>query len=629
MSVGIHRIEVVLPKFKVDNRQLEKAFEFAEGYITIGLGQKSMSAPDADEDCYSLALTATKKLLDNIKIDKTKIKKLVVGTESQIDRAKPISTFLLPLFSSSSDYSEIKSSPVTFSSSDDSSLHFIECHDSVAACYGGSCALFECCDWCRLPEHSDEYAVVVAVDTAVYDNKNYISSGGCGAVAMLIGSDAPLSLLPSRVSICEHMYDFYKPCPSSPFPLVESRLSVECYMKACLMCYIELQKKQRSGSGSGSGDERIIHSSKTVKDFSLSLFHTPFSKMVQRAHALLVKLDSLPSSSSSLSSSSLSSSVMKEWVTSKDIVRASVKEVKKDLVLIDKLNAALALSSMVGNTYSAAIFLSLASGIATQLLSSLSDEDKEEDSHDPKLEHLSAKIGNEILVFSYGSGFTASMYVIRQSHTDISGVVDRGVLKYPLEQEEMTAEDYRDNVTKERIQCEEEDYVPIPRKRVSGRYVLSAISTVLKDISIADPDTPGKIYPLTPRGVKKFRKKADVEPEIVKPIPPPSGDIHQSEEEKKSCCFPCYSDPNTSTHQSSSSPRASFSLFLFGLFFMFSIYLLFPCGLSLAYSHIPKWLAIVAIVVFLLGVCVTLTFMDNLVEHKVSFFLIPIQLAIG
>ena len=52
---------------------------------------------------------------------------------------------------------------------------------------------------------------MVCGDIAVYDEGPARPTGGCGAVAMLIGPDAPLALEPGvRASHAMDLYDFYK-----------------------------------------------------------------------------------------------------------------------------------------------------------------------------------------------------------------------------------------------------------------------------------------------------------------------------------------------------------------------------------------------------------------------------------
>ena len=46
----------------------------------------------------------------------------------------------------------------------------------------------------------------------------FFNKGGAGAVAMLIGPDAPIVVNPIRATYMEHAYDFYKPDPSALKP---------------------------------------------------------------------------------------------------------------------------------------------------------------------------------------------------------------------------------------------------------------------------------------------------------------------------------------------------------------------------------------------------------------------------
>jgi hydroxymethylglutaryl-CoA synthase len=49
---------------------------------------------------------------------------------------------------------------------------------------------------------------------AVYPKGNARPTGGCGAIAMLIGPNAPLVFEDIRGSYIDNHYDFYKPNPS-------------------------------------------------------------------------------------------------------------------------------------------------------------------------------------------------------------------------------------------------------------------------------------------------------------------------------------------------------------------------------------------------------------------------------
>ena len=59
--------------------------------------------------------------------------------------------------------------------------------DCVNACYGGTAALLGACDWIESASWDGRGAIVVAADVAVYAKGPARPTGGCGAVAMLIG----------------------------------------------------------------------------------------------------------------------------------------------------------------------------------------------------------------------------------------------------------------------------------------------------------------------------------------------------------------------------------------------------------------------------------------------------------
>lgn len=70
----------------------------------------------------------------------------------------------------------------------------IEGIDSKNACYGGTAALFNAVNWVESSSWDGRYALVVAGDIAIYAAGGARPVGGAGAVAMLIGPDAPLVL---------------------------------------------------------------------------------------------------------------------------------------------------------------------------------------------------------------------------------------------------------------------------------------------------------------------------------------------------------------------------------------------------------------------------------------------------
>lgn len=103
------------------------------------------------------------------------IGRIDVGTETLIDKSKSVKTHLMDLFAASGNTD-------------------IEGIDSKNACYGGTAALFNAVNWIESSSWDGRYALVVAGDIAIYAEGGARPVGGAGAVAMLIGPNAPLVL---------------------------------------------------------------------------------------------------------------------------------------------------------------------------------------------------------------------------------------------------------------------------------------------------------------------------------------------------------------------------------------------------------------------------------------------------
>ena len=93
-------------------------------------------------------------------------------------------------------------------------------------------------------------AMVVCGDIAVYAAGPARPTGGVGAVAMLIGPNAPLALSTgpgSRSTHARDVYDFYKPCgeKGSEYAKVDGRLSQAVYLEGLDVCYDRCRAKAK------------------------------------------------------------------------------------------------------------------------------------------------------------------------------------------------------------------------------------------------------------------------------------------------------------------------------------------------------------------------------------------------
>lgn len=140
--------------------------------------------------------------MEKYNINPKSIGRLEVGTETFIDKSKSVKTTLMRLFSSHGN-------------------HDIEGVTSTNACYGATNAFFNTVNWIESSSWDGRYGLVVAADIAVYEKGRARPSGGAGAVAFLVGPNAPFVIEPIRASFFSDEYDFYKPDPKSDYPVVD------------------------------------------------------------------------------------------------------------------------------------------------------------------------------------------------------------------------------------------------------------------------------------------------------------------------------------------------------------------------------------------------------------------------
>ncbi|CAL8077853.1 unnamed protein product [Orchesella dallaii] len=371
-NVGIHAIEIYVPQRYVDQTELETFDGVSAGKYTIGLGQAKMGFCTDREDINSLCLTVVKNLMERHKIGYDQIGRVEVGTETILDKSKSVKTVLMQLFEQSGNCD-------------------IEGVDTTNACYGGTAALFNSISWLESSAWDGRYAIVVAGDIAVYATGAARPTGGAGAVAILLGAEAPLILERGlRASHSSHVYDFYKPDLESEYPRVDGKLSIQCYLSALDKCYQAFSNKALRNNS-----ERI-----TLESFDGVVFHSPYCKLVQKSLARLLLNDLIILSNDELSKRypdllSLKETKLENSYFDRDLETKLLANSKQ--LFESKTKASLLAANQVGNMYTASVY----GGLVSYLIS--------------KQEHELR--GNRICMFSYGSGLQASMFSFRVSGT--------------------------------------------------------------------------------------------------------------------------------------------------------------------------------------------------------------------
>jgi hydroxymethylglutaryl-CoA synthase len=374
-NVGILAMDIYFPKTYVDQAELEQFDGVSTGKYTIGLGQSKMAFVDDREDIHSICLTVVSSLMEKYGISYKDIGRLEVGTETIVDKSKSVKSVLMQLFAESGN-------------------HEVEGIDTTNACYGGTNALFNAINWVESSSWDGRYALVVAGDLAIYSSGNARPTGGAGAVAMLIGPNAPIAIeVGIRGTHMDHLYDFYKPDLSSEFPVVDGPLSVASYLKSFDMCYQRYLARLERKLGKQQVNLQFI-------DYFVC--HSPFTKQVQKAFAHLAMHDfkRYPKQERYASVQQYLNTPIEQSYTDKNMERAFVN-VSKDLFK-QKAETALYAAKNIGNMYCASVYGGLAALISQVPSAELA--------------------GKRITLFSYGSGSAASMFsfIVRGDTTTIA-----------------------------------------------------------------------------------------------------------------------------------------------------------------------------------------------------------------
>jgi hydroxymethylglutaryl-CoA synthase len=384
------------------------------------------------------------------------IGRLEVGTETLIDKSKSTKTVLMDLFQKSGN-TDVEGATI------------------VNACYGGTAALLNAFLWCESDDHCCDYnaeycnnknsddsdddsddddddddgrrpfAVVIAADIATYARGAARPTCGVGAVAVLVGRNAPLCYnAKHKATHASNVYDFYKPNPATEYPTVDGALSQTCYYQALEDCYTRFcqkmerqqqqqQQQQQQNQQKGSNQDGAEEEEKTLLFDATSadyfVFHSPYNKLVQKSYARLFLLDARRQQEREKKRMQKSEPkgkdmkngiittetdtckgnhplLLQEWLDKPIEDTYNDKALEKVLQNMSKqdyqqrLSDANAASQVVGNTYTASVFFGLAS---------LMDKQGRQDGDGGGNAGLTLS-GKSIVVFSYGSGALATMY---------------------------------------------------------------------------------------------------------------------------------------------------------------------------------------------------------------------------
>ena len=390
MAAGIDDISIYIPQLYLDASDFANARGLDPAKLERGLGIGQMAIVDTNQDPAVLAANACLKVMQKNKITPDQIGRLYVATESALDESKAMNSYVIGMLEQVYG--------------DDTFGHCggIECK---FACVSGSYALYDNTNWIRAGEAEDKYALVVVSDIAKYDMG---SSGevtqGAGAVAMLLNDKPRLLTFDPKVTSTsiKNEYDFYRPFGKET-PIVHGQYSNLLYLIQVKNALTDYKNKvKRTGLITVKDDETIL-------DYIDYLnMHLPYSNMGKKALAYLVRHEwrSIPRWKNIIEQIGMDEPIPKDPRGTIESVLADADFMAKDHeftklfsktkeymeIYESKLSSSLIASKMIGNLYTASLYLGFRSSLEFEYQKGVNLE------------------GKRVGFCSYGSGASAMIF---------------------------------------------------------------------------------------------------------------------------------------------------------------------------------------------------------------------------
>ncbi|WP_415900462.1 hydroxymethylglutaryl-CoA synthase [Neptuniibacter sp. QD48_11] len=316
MSVGIDEISFYTSNYYLDLRTLANVQQIESEKYYQGIGQEKMSMAAPDEDVVTMAANAAYPLIERVGTDS--ISTLLFATETGVDQSKAAGVYVHRLLGLNSNCRVV---------------------ELKQACYSATAAIqMACALVARQPEKK---VLVIASDIARYDlGTSGEATQGCGAVAILISATPRLIEIDPEVgNHTEDVMDFWRPNYRTT-ALVDGKYSTKIYLKSLKKAW----------------ENFVEVSSLAFSDFSHFCYHLPFSRMAEKAHKHLAKVNK---------------------------AGLSLEQIE------EQVEETLYYNRIIGNSYTASMYIGL-----TSLLENCK-------------ENLA---GNKVGFFSYGSGCVAEFF---------------------------------------------------------------------------------------------------------------------------------------------------------------------------------------------------------------------------
>ena len=361
MVAGIDDIAIYIPRLYLDAGDFAKARGLDPEKLERGLGIGQMAIVDTNQDPACLAANACLRVMQKNKLTPDEIGRLYVATESAFDESKAMNSYVIGMLEQV--YGE------------DTFGHCggIECK---FACVSGSYALYDNTNWIRAGEAEDKHALVVVSDIAKYDLG---SSGevtqGAGAIAMLLNDNPRLLSFDPKVTSTsiKNEYDFYRPFGKET-PIVHGQYSNLLYLIQVKNALIDYKRKVKK-----TGLIKVKEGETILDHIDYLNMHLPYSNMGKKALAYLVRHEwrALPRWGKIIKEIGMEEPIPKDPRGTIESVLQDAEFMTKDHQFTklftnteeyvelyeSKLASSLIASKMIGNLYTASLYLGFRSSL--------------------------------------------------------------------------------------------------------------------------------------------------------------------------------------------------------------------------------------------------------------------------
>ena len=434
MAAGIDDISIYIPRLYIDASEFAEARGLDPIKLEKGLGVSQMAIVDANQDPACLAANGCLKIMQKNKLSPEDIGRLYVSTESSFDESKAMNSYVVGMLEQVYGQGA-----------------FEHCGgvETKFACVSGSYALYDNTNWIRAGEAEGKYALVVVSDIAKYDlGSSGEMTQGAGSVVMLLNDNPRLLAFDPKVTATsiKDEYDFYRPFGKET-PIVHGQYSNLLYMIQVRKA-LEAYKKKVISSGLIN-----LEPGETILDHMDYInMHLPYSNMGRKALAYLVRHEwrQLPRWKKILQEIGVEEPIPNDprgtiesvlgdgefMAKDHEFTKLFTKTQEYQEVYESKLASSLIASSMIGNLYTASLYLGFRSSLEFEYQKGI------------KLD------GKRVGFGSYGSGSSAMVFsgVIQPEYEEI--VKNMNLEMEIGERRKLTLEEY-ENLHENKLSPEE------------------------------------------------------------------------------------------------------------------------------------------------------------------------------